>query len=1395
MSPRRTPTLRAALILLLVPVLTVLGIGLPAFSASATQQGALSALVPAPTAPATSPAGTGEWTCSPSTDCAITGSGTAFDLTWSPKISWAPGTCASGGCPLAVMTLLSWQTPSYITSASCTGGTSVDNRQGNLDWDIYFYYPLPASTTCHIAGDLSILGTNGRGIEFQIFNMDRSHLVQVDGFRTQPTTPPTAGFTVANTGAPGAYQFASSSSDPAGEALTSAWDFGDGTTGTDSVATHTYTKPGTFTASLKVTNTDGVSATRTHDVMVAAPKLETDVSFVDATGTVLTSVSPKTGDTVKVRVTVGASSDGVGAISGIGFGSGGALAIAPSTVASIGAAVPPVPASLSLDPGQQTTFVFPAKILTAGLARFTSTPTGTDAAGNTVIGTTGQRSLSSSPLVVTMSVDPATINQDQTADGPVPVDVTVTITVTNTGDSAATAVNLRSLSATRATPGQLLGVRYKSGVEPDDISGLPIDDIPIGQSEILKAVYTVTVDGKIDFGSLVTASGANGATLRATGTVRLTVNPKYELEFRSHVVTPLLGLLPAGSAIVITGTVRNLTADATEDVGPLFAQEVGNAGVEGLSYDGVGIDPKDLAVPGALTLAPGDLKTFTLRVLTSYSEPVSDSRILGPNAPNSGGTSAVISFTPWATVHLADGTDHVTDPTTDILTSDADLSHRISIDDSITIPPINDDNVKIGELLYGAQGIWNAASGLVEGILDIPHLSKSTVLGVAQYQDKIWASFSEEQKNEFSHDAALLVASVLMANYDQAKLGLPAVQQKAQDAVYQFFAKAENAWAVGDYDTTVQMYSEVLGNAVGQVVVPWSLGKLATSGRAVEVAEATQASENAELAADAAAVSESSTPERIAATLTTVPSGAEATAATTTKLMGISGAELDALQKIATKNNFMMVVRSRAQSSLDWIAKGAMLKPEALKIKSLSALDVKLGYPAKYEGALVLKQPVPLQTLAQHGGSQDAAIQAFVESKGFTAGTAEYDNAVERTLERITEWNKYSADYQKFSKRGWIDVSFNWKGNAMTDPTVSGSGKFAGFRLQPTGEPNEFVVQMYNQRFGGGRFVNVTGDIDPIAFTHVDGTPLTVEEHAQLLNDLRRDPLLQAQHGESATYTEGGTDFIASQSKPNEALLMISPGARSPRFVRFDKAHSSWTSATNYQLLWEGAPVGFGRAEEGEAVLDEALDAADATLQPESASRAEALPLDGETNGPNVGRCSVVTTTLASLPLEMGAAGALARVVGNTLQADDADTSTCFSEGPVVTLPVRPTSTVSADVSAGVTEIPLQNISPTQHAGFAVGQQVSIDAGGSDAEVGTVSAFGSIILAAPTTHLHLAGEVVVAVTSAPAASRVAALAATGTGEGIGWETGAALLVILAGTLLHRRRRTRRRIPS
>lgn len=91
---------------------------------------------------------------------------------------------------------------------------------------------------------------------------------------------PVASFAASLQGFVGSFD-ASSSSDTGSTLVGYAWDFGDGSTGSGKTATHTYAKPGSFTAMLTVTDALNASASTQQTVTIAAGVPVAAFTFTD----------------------------------------------------------------------------------------------------------------------------------------------------------------------------------------------------------------------------------------------------------------------------------------------------------------------------------------------------------------------------------------------------------------------------------------------------------------------------------------------------------------------------------------------------------------------------------------------------------------------------------------------------------------------------------------------------------------------------------------------------------------------------------------------------------------------------------------------------------------------------------------------------------------------------------------------------------------------------------------------------------------------------------------------------------------------------------------------------------------------------------------------------------
>lgn len=160
----------------------------------------------------------------------------------------------------------------------------------NLD----IYQQAGAYTALVLSKDVTVSdGTLNISLQALVENPKIS-AIEILTTSTPTNQPPVAKASATPTSgvAPLAVQFSSSgSSDPEGGALTYAWTFGDGQSSTSANPSHTYQNSGSYTATLKVTDNGGLTATSTVAITVSSSTPSTALYRINAGGPAYTDGS------------------------------------------------------------------------------------------------------------------------------------------------------------------------------------------------------------------------------------------------------------------------------------------------------------------------------------------------------------------------------------------------------------------------------------------------------------------------------------------------------------------------------------------------------------------------------------------------------------------------------------------------------------------------------------------------------------------------------------------------------------------------------------------------------------------------------------------------------------------------------------------------------------------------------------------------------------------------------------------------------------------------------------------------------------------------------------------------------------------------------------------------
>ncbi|MCZ7530587.1 MAG: PKD domain-containing protein [Acidimicrobiia bacterium] len=1008
---------------------------------------------------------------------------------------------------------------------------------------------------------------------------------------------------------PGLVEFDGSSSlDPVGNGLVYEWDLGDGTTQpppAPQFTNHTYTRPGSFSASLTVTDGNFESDSVDCEPYEAeAPQLGVGLSFPDVD---LPLFAP--GDTVPVRISLSAT-EGVGDLSNVSF-IGDPVDVAPDAALTLVSAPDPDdlpgPEGLTLAPGADpVTFDYEFEATQPGDFTVRSAAIGTDAAGFAAGPVEAERNGRIGALDVRVTADPDTVALEEKPDesGPEPKDVNVTVEVTNPFDTPVDDVTLRvekpQLVTDVVPPLGYEAFTYLVSSDPpgpdDPVPGDPgdielEDPIPAGGTITHELPGRALNAGTVDLGVVVTGSIAqdDGPPVNVTGgdTGRVEIGADVKLFFDAEVDEASVGPGPGGqdgSWVVggqewqIVGTMENRTPDETIEV-KVLPLLTGNAHYA-VPIPKYSVPPDEECGIGVLRqLGPGEEIEFAAPVRTILD----------------GGTRGTVRYEPKGAVVEDDDTKTPLTEEQILVATGAD-EHTVSVDTRDRVPESS-----AGEIVwtYGAATL-NTFADLTAGMGLMAKEAATFLLQpwkwlpafriasdkTAEYVYEVYQHLSPTDREDWLNNwAAALAWSTGMALVDA---------RAAVDAhVSASFTELSTAWETGDYAAVAQWWGRQTGAApdVALQALSEGYGVCKLLARSTPWARRAAAAKEAQLIAELEALG----PAPRAAD---IPTGAPLVYETHGRnTYGIDRVMNNKVQPFVDEFGVPIGVRRRGPGSIAKIEAGTHgPKPFHLKAKNTSQADVGfLGFIDDLD-TVAIKDP-PLR------GEVIAALDAIDASPDLRA------QVIAQHKVRMEEWHgkgvdmftgtggnfatSHRAKWAEFQRKGIpmpregapLDYATNVaQGRSLPPDSVLYERKPFDFDtvVAPDGRA-QWIAKIDR----GDGFKPQTGDMDAMFVANEDLSLLSEERRIQFYE---RAHELGFEHVEASSWNDpagrNGYMIAYSVNTPgSEAMYTFMPKA-APRATRFDPQHSwfdvSDTTKTVGRLYMRGANVKLVSEDPGE---------------------------------------------------------------------------------------------------------------------------------------------------------------------------------------------------------------------
>lgn len=613
----------------------------------------------------------------------------------------------------------------------------------------------------------------------------------------------------------------------------------------------------------------------------------------------------------------------------------------------------------------------------------------------------------------------------------------------------------------------------------------------------------------------------------------------------------------------------------------------------------------------------------------------------------------------------------------------------------------------------------------------------------AQLVATTWEEMSPQQKDEFIREVAfevqrrglLLVAT--RSPFDANDYN--AAYDFTREATYSLFDGVVQAYASDDPVQIAELWGRVHGHVAMEVLTA-----------AITEIKFTKYIEGAEAAKLAESASLGPALNNQEAALRAIRSG-PLDESTALAAFGPGPEDLSAFQRVFKAFGVKGYARERAPLAYSLINERevAIWKMEAMKPKGISDIDELLlgdnlptlpgadGNPVELRAITAIFWPEP-----------DDAIRLRLRNAGHSEEIVRA--AIARAASRRKEYNKYFPEFRKWKREG-IPMKRNYADNGIPDPVGQGNPTrtFDYDAIYRGNDGPAIYIPKVANKDGNLRFVS--GDIDWVHFSFLDGTPLDPDTAIKLYDVLM--DCCGLQHPETITWISQGRtifeskiDQIAEYLRGEKALLELSGDG--PRAVRISQNLTRFAAnenARNHLIFFDNGIKSRLRA----TLAD--VETAFANLRSRTPARVfppflwATRDLDPETETKLDGKEWLYRTGNGDeLLLRNNANGEIERFDGEAWAPwTDSSPSRVMRDNPDP-LALTPTTGLAADAAAGSTELlvfDLPAMWPEQTSGrveawFAPGQTIIIAPGELTQETKTLLSVEPFILGGPLAFDH-----------------------------------------------------------